>query len=109
LESRFTHTTVSPGHRALACASVENWPAAVGAAAAGGRVVVAGGVADGAAAVEGCLGAPVAGVVVGAAVDGLAGAAAGGGVAGDGAAVVVEAPAGCRHSAMNSFFVFLLA
>src|SRR5207244_13421234 len=98
-----------PGHRALACASVETWPAAVGAAA-GGRVVVAGGVADGAAAVEGCLGAPVAGVVVGAAVDGLAGAAAGGGVAGDGAAVVVEAPAGClRHSAVNSFFVFLLA
>jgi hypothetical protein len=108
-----THTTVSAGHRALACASVENWPAAVGAAVVGDRVVAGGGALVGAAAVEGCLaGAGVVGGVAGAvAVDGLAGAAAGGGVAGDGAAVVVkEAPGGCvRHPAMNSFLVFLLA
>jgi len=59
----------------------------------------------------GLAGAAVERGAVGAvAVDGLAGAAAVGGVAGDGAAVVVEAPAGCaRHSAMKSFFVFLLA
>ena len=78
-----------------------------------------GGVVGGAAAVEGCLaGALAGGGLVGAAVDGLAGAdgvaAVEGGftgvAAGGGAVVVVEAPAGCvRHSAMNSFFVFLLA
>jgi hypothetical protein len=96
----------------LACASVEKWPAAVGAAVVGDRVVAGGGAPVGAAAVEGCLaGAGVVGGVAGAvAVDGLAGAAAGGGVAGDGAAVVVEGPGGCvRHPAMNSFLVFLLA
>jgi len=106
LESRFTHTTVLPGHLALAWVSVENWPAAGGAAAVAGLVLAGGG------AVEGCVaGAAVERGVVGTvAVDGLAGAAAVGGVAGDGAAVVVEAPAGCaRHSAMKSFFVFLLA
>ena len=66
---------------------------------------------DGAVAVEGCLaGVPAGGGVGAPAVDGLAGAAAGGLVAGEGAAVVVEVPSGCvRHSAMNSFFVFLLA
>ena len=77
-----------------------------------------GGVVGGAAAVEGCLaGALVGGGVVGAAVDGLAGAGVaavveGGfaGVAAGAGAAVVEASAGCvRHSAMNSFFVFLLA
>ena len=95
----------------MACASVENWPAAFGAAVVGDLGGAAGGVAVGAAAVEGCLaGAPVGAGVAGAAVvDGLAGTVAGGGVA-DGAAVAVEAPAGCvRHSAMNAFFVFLLA
>ena len=65
-----------------------------------------GGVVDGVAVVEGCLG----GGVAGAAAEGLAGAAAGGDVAGDGAAVVAGFPAGCvRHSAMKSFFVLLPA
>src|ERR1700719_1293547 len=107
-----THTTVSPGHRALACASVENLPAAAGPMVVGARVVAGGATSVGAAALEGCLaGAGVVGGVAGAvAVDGFAGAAAAGGVAVDGAAVVVEGPGGCvRHSAMNAFLVFLPA
>jgi hypothetical protein len=127
---------VSPGQRALACASLANCPAAAGAVAVAGALVAVGGLegcVDGAAVeeggvggvaidglagaaaggVEGCLaGAGVEGGVVGAvAVDGLAGAGAGGEIGGGGAEVVVaEVPAGCvRHSAMNCFLVFLLA
>jgi hypothetical protein len=84
-DSVFTQTTVSVGHRALACASFENWPADVGAAAVLDLVV----------GVEVCVGgAAVERDVLGAgAGDGLAGAA--GGVAVEGATgVAVAVPAG---------------